>query len=190
MPVSKVGCKVPPFLPKLGEEGPPSFRASQSGTENAEFRRRPFTIAPMNLSAFLDPLAIYLEAFAEHDPIRRGELLARSMTPDAEIWGPQRVFAGYADISVKIDGFHKNWPGCRLVLASGLNTFRNVARFAGAIVGPDGTALANGQSVIELAEDGRISRVLPFWEALPPIPESWPARLASPPGYSPNPSSR
>ncbi len=134
----------------------------------------------MEASAFLEPLEVYLEAFAEHDPRLRAELLARCLTADAEIWGPKRVFAGYADISEKIAGFHNNWPGCRLVLASGLNTFGNVARLGGAIVSSDGSVLASGQSVIELAPDGRICRVVPFWEALPPIPNSWPQHLAVP----------
>lgn len=133
--------------------------------------------ATMDAAAFLEPLAVYFEAFAEHDPVRRAALLARCLTPDAEIWGPKRVFAGYVEISEKIAGFHKNWPGCRLVLASGVNTFLNVCRISSAIVGPDGSAAATGQAVIELAQDGRISRVLPFWEELPPIPESWPALL-------------
>lgn len=34
----------------------------------------------------------------------------------------------------------------------------------------DGSVLASGQSVIELAPDGRICRMVTFWEALPPIP--------------------
>ena len=131
----------------------------------------------MEASAFLEPLAIYLEAFAEHDPVARAALLARCLTADAEIWGPKRVFAGYEEISEKIAGFHLNWPGCRLVLASGIDTFRNMGRFGNAIVGPDGAVVASGQTVVELAQDGRISRVLPFWEALPPIPESWPRHL-------------
>ena len=134
----------------------------------------------MEPSAFLEPLEVYLEAFAEHDPVLRAELLARCLTADAEIWGPKCVFAGHAAISEKIAGFHKNWPNCRLVLASGINTFRNIGRFGNAIVAPDGSVAAIGQSVIELAQDGRIYRVLPFWEALPPIPDSWPRHLAQP----------
>ena len=137
-------------------------------------------------SAFLEPLAAYFEAFAEHDPARRNELLGRCLTSDAQIWGPQRVFAGYSAISEKIMGFHKNWPGCRLVLASGLNTFQNVARLANVIVDNAGSVVASGHSVIELAQDGRISRVVPFWEALPPVPESWPERFATCPGKDQN----
>ena len=138
------------------------------------------TNATIEISVFLETLAVYFEAFAEHDPVHRRDLLVRCLTPDAEIWGPKRVFAGYAAISEKIVGFHNNWPGCRLVLATGINTFRNVAHLGGAIVGPDGSVAASGRAVIELAQDGRISRVLPFWEALPPIPESWPKHLSSP----------
>ena len=139
------------------------------------------TFTAMEPSAILEPLAVYFEAFAEHDAARRGELLARCLTADAEIWGPKRVFAGYAAISEKIAGFHKNWPECRLVLASGVNTFGNVARFAKAIVNAEGSVVASGQSVLELAPDGRISRVIPFWEALPPTPPLWPRHLAVPP---------
>lgn len=127
---------------------------------------------------FLVPLRPYFAAFAEHEPVRRIELLALAMTPDAEIWGPKRVFAGYAEISGKIEGFHKNWPGCRLVLASGINSFNSAGRFAVAIVAADGQVLANGQSVAELAQDGRIRRVLPLWDALPPLPETWPSHLS------------
>lgn len=134
----------------------------------------------MESSVFLVPLRPYLEAFAEHDPARRVELLTQGLTPDVEIWGPKRVFAGYAEISEKIEGFHRNWPGCRLVLASGINSFSNAGRFGCAIVGADGSVLASGQSVVELAPDGRICRVLPFWDALPPLPESWPGHVALP----------
>ena len=104
------------------------------------------------------------------------------MTPDAQIWGPRRVFAGYPEISEKIEGFHKNWPECRLVLETGLNTFLNAARLGAAIIGNDGAVLASGQAVIELADDGRIQRVIPFWEPLPSLPADWPAHLA--PGYT------
>ncbi len=134
----------------------------------------------MDESQFLSALKPYYEAFAEPDENRRLQLLRAAMTPDAEIWGPKRVFAGYEQISEKIAGFHRNWPNCRLVLASGLNIFLNSARLCGAIVGPDGEVLARGDALIELAPDGRIRRVIPFWEALPPLPASWPRTLAAP----------
>jgi hypothetical protein len=135
----------------------------------------------MDEQTFLRAFVVYHEAFAEHDPARRLELLASSMTPDAQIWGPKRVFAGYQEISEKIETFHKNWPECRLVLATGLNTFLNAARLGCAIIGPDGAVRTSGEAVVELADDGRIRRVIPFWEALPPLPAEWPSQFV--PGY-------
>jgi len=135
----------------------------------------------VDASAFFDTLVVYLEAFAEHDPIRRGELLGRCFIADGEIWGPNRMFVGYAAISEKIAEFHINWPDCRLVLATGIVTFENVVRLGNALVGPDGAVRARGQTIFALAPDGRISRVVAFWEArLPSLPESWPAHLGVP----------
>ena len=134
----------------------------------------------MDESQFLRVLKPYYAAFAEQDQGQRLELLRTAMTPDAEIWGPARVFAGYEQISEKISGFHRNCPGCRLVLDTGLNIFLNSARIGGAIIGPDGVPRATGEAVVELATDGRIQRVLPFWEPLPLLPASWPRELAGP----------
>ena len=132
----------------------------------------------MDHQALLETLIVYHEAFAERHAARRLELLARSMTPNAEIWGPKRVFAGYEAISEKIEGFHDNWPECRLALTTGFNTFLNTAHLGIAIIGSDGAVRASGRSVIEFADDGRIQRVLPLWEALPPLPAGWPEQFA------------
>ena len=121
-------------------------------------------------------LQVYFTAFAEKDRPSRLALLAQCLTEEAEIWGPW-LFKGYESISEKIEGFQARMPGARLVLASGINIFRNNARMAIAIINPDGSIMDTGDAVHEFAEDGRIFRVLPFWEDLPPVPESWPSHL-------------
>ena len=136
----------------------------------------------MNTANLLEVLEVYFEAFAEHDPIRRDELLAQCLTPDCAIWGHSHVYAGYVAISEKIVGFHTNFPDCRLVLASGLMTFDNIVRSANAIVRRDGSVVARGESVSEISPDGRLCRIVPLWETnLPLVPESWPAHLATQP---------
>ncbi len=67
------------------------------------------------------------------------------MTEDGETWGPQRIFKGYEAISEKVEGFHARMPGARLVLASGLNIFLNIARFKVAIVNRDGSSKSECQ---------------------------------------------
>jgi len=129
----------------------------------------------------LSLLEIYFEAFAEKDAERRDELLAGCLIPNAAIWGHSQVFVGYAAISEKIAGFHVNFPDCRLVLASGLFAFENIVRFGNAIVRLDGSVVARGETVMEIAQDGRICRVVPLWEMdLPPLPSGWPEHLAVP----------
>lgn len=130
----------------------------------------------MEPSVFDETLKAYFAAFAETDRARRKALLLRCLTEDAEIWWP-RFFKGHESISDKIDGFHSRMPGARLVLASGLYICRNIARFKVAIIGADGALVDEGESVNEFAQDGRIARVFPFWEPLPPVPESWPRNL-------------
>ncbi|HET7238649.1 MAG TPA: nuclear transport factor 2 family protein [Terrimicrobiaceae bacterium] len=136
----------------------------------------------MDTSAILKVLEIYYEAFAEKDANRRCELLAGCLTPDAEIWGHSQVFTGYTAISEKIAGFQSNFPGCHLALGRGLFTFEKIVRLANAIVRLDGFVVANGETVMEVAPDGRFCRVVPLWEmSLPPLPEAWPEHLAAPP---------
>ena len=133
----------------------------------------------MNNSALLEVLEVYFEAFAERDPIRRGELLAQCLTPDCAIWGHSHVYAGHVAISEKIAGFHTNFPDCRLVLAGGPMTFDNIVRAANAIVRRDGSVVARGESVSEIAPDGRLCRIVPLWDTnLPPMPDCWPTHLA------------
>jgi hypothetical protein len=128
----------------------------------------------MESKAFLRPLLPYAAAFIERDAERRLVFLAESLSSTAEIRGPKRVFTGYAEISEKIEGFQRNWPECRLVLAAGVITFQSTCHFPMAIVGSDGRVRAAGHSVAELAEDGRIQRILAFWGEHPPLPGSWP----------------
>ena len=110
----------------------------------------------MDSSVFESSLRVYFEAFAENDKTHRMGLLSRCMTEEGEIWGPQRLFKGYEAISGKIEGFHSRMPGARLVLASGLNIFLNIARFKVAIVNADGSTRVEGDNFIEMAENGRI----------------------------------
>src|SRR5436190_2926514 len=132
----------------------------------------------MDQDTLLSTMIVYCKAFDERDTSRRLDLLRRSMTPTAEIWGPNRLFVGHSEISEKIDGFHINWPSCRLAITTGFNTFMNSAHHGVAILGPDGVVRASGRNVMEFAPDGRIQRVLPLWEELPPLPQGWPPHFA------------
>ena len=131
----------------------------------------------MEVESFHSSLQPYFQSFAECEPGRRLELLAQAMEPSAEIWGPKVVFRGYEDISAKISAFQRNWPQCRLLLASGIVSFQNAGHFAMVIANASGQVLASGYSVVELAPSGRIQRVLAFWGEPCAVPQGWPEHL-------------
>src|SRR4051812_29386333 len=103
--------------------------------------------AHTGLSSFLAMNELYFEAFAERDSVRRSGLLARCMTEDGGIWGPNQLLSGYAAISEKISAFHRNWPECRLVMARGIVSFDRFVHFAVAIARPDQSIVATGENV-------------------------------------------
>lgn len=133
----------------------------------------------MDEAAFLRVLAPYMRAFTERDADERMRLLALCMTESAQIYGPRVLFTGHVEIAGKMQRFQKNWPDGRLVMSSGLNIFHDAARFGCAIVDPDGNPRASGHAVVQLDPDGRIAKVFPYWEPLPPLPAGWPSDLAS-----------
>jgi hypothetical protein len=45
------------------------------------------------------------------------------------------------------------------------------------MIGPDGRLLAEGWDIAEFSNDGRISKVVTFWGALPALPADWPHEL-------------
>lgn len=118
----------------------------------------------------------YAQVWAEPDRARRLSLLVASMTPDAEILGPGYHYKGHDHISREVERFHREQPGVRAVLASGLDVHHNLVRFAFAIVQPDGSVSSEGVDVLVLA-DGHIARVYTFFGPLPSVPSSWPAEL-------------
>jgi hypothetical protein len=123
----------------------------------------------------------YAAIWSESDPIRQGELIAQSLTENARILGPGYQFTGHAAILAEVQRFNRNQPGVRAVFASGIDAHHNTARFAVAIVMPDGSIPHEGEDVVLFAPDGRIELVLTYWGALPPMPESWPHRVTTRP---------
>lgn len=134
----------------------------------------------MNHSRVEEVLHAYAAIWSEPDAARREVLLAQSLLGDAEVIGPGFRFKGHRAISAEVERFLHHDPGSRPVFASGYVAHHDVARFAVAMVNQHGVVVAEGEDIVEFAADGRIARVLTFWGALPPVPESWPLELCAP----------
>jgi hypothetical protein len=121
----------------------------------------------------------YEQVWAERDAVRRRSLMAESMTRDVEILGPGYDFKGYDAVAQEVERMHREHPGVRAAVTSGLDVHHNLVRFAFAVVQFDGSIIKEGEDVLLLAPDGRIRKVLTFFGVLPPLPSSWPAELVA-----------
>jgi hypothetical protein len=151
----------------------------------AQLKPRGLSSGAMNSttsSAVEQVVLAYAALWSEPDEPRQRELMERSLTPEAQIFGPGYQFTGHSAIAAEVQRFHKEYAGTRAVLASGIDSHHNIARFAVAIVQPDGSIPHEGEDIAFFATDGRIEKVLTFWGALPAIPASWPALVTVRPG--------
>lgn len=125
-------------------------------------------------------LQAYAAIWSEADRTRRAALLEHCLQPDAEIIGPGYCFRGHQAVSDEVERFHRQEPGYRAVVTSGFAMHHDVARFAVAVLDPQGKAVAEGEDIVVLGADGRIARVITFWGALPPVPSACSSATAMP----------
>ena len=119
-----------------------------------------------------DVLTAYDAAWNESDHAARAELLARSLTTDAELVDPTSgCFKGRDAINQRIAGFSERFPGARLRLTSGTDEHNGYARYGWAIDAADGSVMLEGIDIVERDEDNRFRRVIMFFGPLPPGPE-------------------
>jgi len=114
-----------------------------------------------------ETVAAYAAAWNEPDEDARRALLERSWTDDGVYVDPTGRAEGRAALVGHIGGFHVRMPGSRIEMASGVDEHDGLLRFAWQMVGPDGVAALEGTDFGELAEDGRLQRIVGFFGPLP-----------------------
>jgi hypothetical protein len=112
-------------------------------------------------------VAAYDRAWREHDPGERMRLLRAALTEDAELLSPQGRWAGRAAIAEWIGGFAERVPGSAVTVSTGIDEHNGVARYGWTITGPDGARVLDGTDVCDIADDGRLRRVVMFFGPVP-----------------------
>ncbi|TDC10365.1 nuclear transport factor 2 family protein [Nonomuraea longispora] len=110
----------------------------------------------------------YVAAWNETDPQARASAVAELWTEDATYTDPLADVAGHAGIAAVIEGAQGMFPG--LVFRPGelYDAHRHLARFTWHLgSADDDEPVATGYDVVELAEDGRIRKVLGFLDKAP-----------------------
>jgi hypothetical protein len=110
----------------------------------------------------------YFAAWNEPRSEDRLALLEHSVTADVELihptWGRSR---GIEALMEHIEGYTAALPDTRIVLSSGLDAHNDVIRYGWEIIDHDGQRMMEGVDVVELADDGRLRRVILFHGPLP-----------------------
>jgi hypothetical protein len=97
----------------------------------------------------------------------REALAEQALSEDAVLLCPTFEAHGRADAVAAAEQFQRDSPGISIVRRSGVEQHHGWIRVAWRIVLPDGSVVAEGQSVGELAADGRLRRVTGFRDPLP-----------------------
>jgi hypothetical protein len=94
--------------------------------------------------------------------------LEEAWSDDGVYCDPTARVEGRDSLVSHIGGFHEQIPGARIDVASGVEEHHGWLRFAWTMVGPDGTTMTEGFDVGEVAEDGRLRRIVGFFGPFPP----------------------
>ena len=109
----------------------------------------------------------HLEAYAETDPTRRADLIARVWLPEGELIDPPLEGKGHEGIAEMASAVLEHFPGHTFRRTSVLDEHHGFVRYGWELVGGDGTVAIAGVDIVELEGD-RIRRVTGFFGEIPP----------------------
>jgi hypothetical protein len=119
----------------------------------------------------------YARAWNERDPERRREWISSCWSPTATLIAPQARYAGREALEADIAKFHREMPGYRGILISGIDAHNEYVRFRARVLDPEGRTVSEGTDIGEIGPDGLFTKIITFWGPPPPVVESWPADL-------------
>lgn len=105
----------------------------------------------------------YLTAYGEPDRDQRATLIASAFAEHGELIDPPLTGAGHDGIAAMAEAVQQQFAGHRFRRTSAIDTHHGHLRYAWELVGPDGAVAVTGLDVVELAEDGRLQRVVGFF---------------------------
>lgn len=110
-----------------------------------------------------DIVETYMAAWSEPDRALRAPLIEQCWADDGLYCDPVAEGRGREALDGFIAGMHTQQPGAKIILTSGIDQHHNQIRFAWAFIQADGATAIEGIDVGELAEDGRLARIIGFW---------------------------
>ncbi|WP_336212679.1 nuclear transport factor 2 family protein [Nonomuraea sp. LPB2021202275-12-8] len=109
----------------------------------------------------------YIAVWNETDADARAKAVAGLWTEDATYTDPLADVAGHAGIAAVIEGAQGMFPGFVFAPGEVYDAHHDIARFTWHLGPAGGEPVVVGFDVVELAGDGRISKVLGFLDKVP-----------------------
>lgn len=112
-----------------------------------------------------DTVRTYGAAWNEPDREKRLALLAKVWSAESRYIDPRVEVTGPDALSGYIDAVHEAMPGARLDLEGEIEEHHGHLRFRWVLVGADGKRLLPGIDFAILAPDGKLARVVGFYDS-------------------------
>lgn len=109
----------------------------------------------------------YCAAWGEPSETRRQEILEKVWADDATYTDPTVDLAGRHALAEHISRVQQKFPGSRIVRLGPADAHHGLARFAWRSVLPDGRIVKQGIDICEIAADGRLQRIVGFFDLVP-----------------------
>jgi len=111
----------------------------------------------------------YLAMWNERDPDARARLIEKAWTDDGSYVDPLLSADGHAELSAMVEAVQTRFPEHRFQRTSGVDAHHDLVRVAWRLVRADGDVAVAGIDVGEVADDGRLQRIVGFFGELPPM---------------------
>ena len=112
-----------------------------------------------------DGIGPYGQAWLEPDQDRRRQLLERAWAPDAVYCAPLDHVVGREALVAHIGAFQQSMAGGRVEVTSEAVRHHDSAHFRWAVLDAGGAQVLTGFDVVQLDEQGRITRLTGFFDA-------------------------
>jgi hypothetical protein len=106
----------------------------------------------------------YIAMWNETDADRRRELVAETVTDDANYVDPVMEGAGIDGIATMIGAAQSQFPGHRFTLVAGPEAHHDRVRFTWSLAADGGAPVAVGVDFVNLADNGRMGSITGFLE--------------------------
>ncbi|HEX3977793.1 MAG TPA: nuclear transport factor 2 family protein [Solirubrobacteraceae bacterium] len=106
----------------------------------------------------------YIAMWNETDAGRRHDLVAETVTDDADYLDPVMEGAGIDGITTMIGAAQSQFPGHRFALVAGPEAHHDRVRFTWSLAADGGAPVAIGVDFVNLADDGRMRSITGFLE--------------------------